>query len=74
MKTLDEIKQTLQDHKEDLRERCGISRIGIFGSWEKKQTEFPRRRRYSGTIRNADQLAHPGQHRTSVEETVENEG
>lgn len=37
MKTLDEIKQILQDHKEDLRERYGISRIGIFGSWVKNK-------------------------------------
>ncbi len=39
MKTLDDIKKILQEHKEDLKERYGISRIGIFGSWAKnKQT------------------------------------
>ncbi len=33
MKTLDEIKQALREHKEALRWRYGVKRIGVFGSY-----------------------------------------
>ncbi len=33
MKTLDEIKNVLKSHKEELRERYGVREIGIFGSY-----------------------------------------
>ena len=33
MKTLDEIKQALREHKETLRWRYGVKRIGVFGSY-----------------------------------------
>lgn len=33
MKTLNEIKCVLSEHKKELRERYGINRIGLFGSY-----------------------------------------
>jgi len=32
MKTLEEIKEVLANHKEELREKYGVKEIGIFGS------------------------------------------
>ena len=37
MRTVDEIIKIIQDNKDFLRERYGISRIGIFGSWIKNK-------------------------------------
>lgn len=33
MKTLQEIKEILESHKEELREKYGVSEIGVFGSY-----------------------------------------
>ncbi|MBI4681657.1 MAG: nucleotidyltransferase family protein [Nitrospirae bacterium] len=33
MKTLEEIKLTIQQHKESLQEKYGVKEIGIFGSY-----------------------------------------
>ncbi|MDI6821678.1 MAG: nucleotidyltransferase family protein [Actinomycetota bacterium] len=33
MKTSDEIKQILTEHKEELKEKYGVKEIGIFGSY-----------------------------------------
>lgn len=33
MKTLEEIKKFLAEHKQELRERYGVKEIGIFGSY-----------------------------------------
>jgi hypothetical protein len=35
MKTLEEIKKILKEHKEDLRKKYGVKEIGIFGSYTK---------------------------------------
>jgi len=37
MKTIDEIKETLAKHKEELRERFKVKEIGIFGSYVRKE-------------------------------------
>lgn len=40
MKTFEEIKETIQKHKQDLREKFGVKEIGVFGSYVKgKQGE-----------------------------------
>jgi len=40
MKTLEEIKETLKKHKEELKEKFGVKEIGIFGSYVRnEQTE-----------------------------------
>ncbi len=36
MKTLEEIKKILQEHKEEIRERYGVVILGIFGSYARK--------------------------------------
>lgn len=33
MKTLDQIRQVLQEHKDEFAERFKVSRLGIFGSY-----------------------------------------
>jgi len=33
MKTFEEIKEIIQEHKEDLRKEYGVKEIGIFGSY-----------------------------------------
>ena len=33
MKTLDEIKELIQKHKDELREQYGLKEIGVFGSY-----------------------------------------
>ncbi|RLI99544.1 MAG: nucleotidyltransferase [Candidatus Aenigmatarchaeota archaeon] len=33
MKTLEEIKKVLKEHKKELKEKYGVKRIGIFGSF-----------------------------------------
>ncbi len=33
MKTLDEIKELIQDHKDELRQQYGLKEIGVFGSY-----------------------------------------
>ncbi len=33
MRTLDEIRQILRDHRDLLAERYGVAIVGIFGSW-----------------------------------------
>ncbi len=41
MKTLDEIKEVLKKHKDELRKLFGIKEIGIFGSYAREeQTEL----------------------------------
>jgi predicted nucleotidyltransferase len=35
MKTLDEIKELIQSHKDELRQQCGLKEIGVFGSYVK---------------------------------------
>jgi len=35
MKRLDEIERVLREHKEELRERFGVSAIAVFGSYAK---------------------------------------
>jgi len=35
MKTFEEIKEVLQKHKEEFRERYGLKEIGVFGSYIK---------------------------------------
>lgn len=37
MKTSDEIKQILTEHKEELKEKYGVKEIGIFGSYVRKE-------------------------------------
>lgn len=37
MKTLEEIKKILQEHKEEIRERYGVVILGIFGSYARKE-------------------------------------
>lgn len=40
MKTFEEIREVIQRHKEDFREKFGVKEIGIFGSYVKgKQSE-----------------------------------
>ena len=40
MKTLEEIKKILREHKEELKRRFGVKEIGIFGSYVRnEQTE-----------------------------------
>jgi len=39
MKTLHEIKKTLAEHKEELREKYGVKEIGIFGSYLTGKTD-----------------------------------
>ncbi|GBE02468.1 nucleotidyltransferase domain protein [bacterium BMS3Bbin06] len=33
MKTLDEIKELIQNHKDELRQQYGLKEIGVFGSY-----------------------------------------
>ena|SRR3989304_695329 len=33
MKSLEEVKKTLQSHKEELKKKYGVRKIGIFGSY-----------------------------------------
>jgi predicted nucleotidyltransferase len=33
MKTLDEIREPIQNHKDKLRQRYGLMEIGVFGSY-----------------------------------------
>ncbi len=41
MKTLDEIKEVLKKHKDELRRLFGVKEIGIFGSYAREeQTEL----------------------------------
>ncbi len=35
MKTLDEIKELIQSHKDELRQQYGLKEIGVFGSYVK---------------------------------------
>ncbi len=35
MKTLDEIKEVIQKHKDELRQQYGLKEIGVFGSYVK---------------------------------------
>jgi predicted nucleotidyltransferase len=37
MKTLEEIKEILAEHKEELREKFKVKEIGIFGSYVRKE-------------------------------------
>jgi len=37
MKTVDKLKETLADHKEELRERFKVKEIGFFGSYVRKE-------------------------------------
>ena len=40
MKTFEEIREVIREHKEDFREKFGVKEIGIFGSYVKgKQSE-----------------------------------
>lgn len=35
MKTLEEIKELIQSHKDELRQQYGLKEIGVFGSYVK---------------------------------------
>jgi len=37
MKTVDKLKETLADHKEELRERFKVKEIGFFGSYVREE-------------------------------------
>jgi len=37
MKTLEEIKRILREHKEEIRERYGVVIVGIFGSYARNE-------------------------------------
>ena len=37
MKNLEEVRGLLQEHKEELKSRYGVSRIGIFGSYARNE-------------------------------------
>ncbi len=36
MRTFDELKEILQDHKDELKDKYGVNEIGFFGSYSKK--------------------------------------